>query len=172
MSSSKPIPAENLPQVPPRLTLNLVVRTRPLAPLQAVPQLPVQPQSPGPSSPQNDRPRRDSDTLPSNSHQLKNLAITHYCHVKVHDAHDSAPGLVQYWISADTVLGDRLKETEVPAGHWPKLVALAKDVCGDRSVSSRNEVRILTAFYFPDEEMKVDVKVESLPLKSLPLELQ
>ncbi|KAL6798906.1 hypothetical protein GGI42DRAFT_62633 [Trichoderma sp. SZMC 28013] len=172
MSSSKPTPAETLPQVPRRLIFNLPIRTRPLIPLQALPLLPVQPQSPTPSSPQNDRPRRDSDTLPSNSHQLKNLAITHYCHIKVHDARDSSPGLVQYWISADTVLSDHLKETKVPAGHWPKLVALAKDVCGDRGVNSRNEVRMLTAFYFPNEEMKVDVKVESLPLESLPSELQ
>ncbi|KAK4075427.1 uncharacterized protein Triagg1_4548 [Trichoderma aggressivum f. europaeum] len=106
--------------------------------------------------------RRDSDTLPSNSHQLKNLAITHYHRVKVHEPRGSSPALVQYWISADHVLSGRLKETTVPAGHWPRLVKLAKDVCADRSVSSQNEVRILTAFYSPDEEMKVDIKVESL----------
>ncbi|KAL7914858.1 hypothetical protein GGI35DRAFT_474570 [Trichoderma velutinum] len=146
---SKPIPTKPLPAIPPK----------------ALSHLPTRPQSPNPYSPQNGRSRRDSDTLPSNSHQLKNLAITHYHRIEVHPARASAPAMVQYWISADDVLNDRLKETKVPAGHWPRLVQLAKDVCGERSVNPHNEVRILTAFYSPDEEMDVDIKVESLPPK-------
>ncbi|KAL6700670.1 hypothetical protein J3F84DRAFT_344195 [Trichoderma pleuroticola] len=157
MSSSIPTAAKPLPQIPPKVISNLPIRTRPLAPLQALPQLPT------PNSPHSDRPRRDSDTLPSNSHQLKNLAITHYHRIEVCEARDSAPELVQYWISADAINSGLLEETQVPAGHWPKLVQLAKDVCGDRSVNSRKEARFLTAFYSPDEEIKVDIKVESLP---------
>ncbi|KAL5086098.1 hypothetical protein Trisim1_009585, partial [Trichoderma cf. simile WF8] len=96
---------------------------------------------------------------------LKNLKITQYCRIQVHEARDGAPGLVQYWIRADYVLSDRLKDSDVPKGHWPKLVELAEAVCGDGSASSRSEVRMLTAFYSPNDTTKVDMKVESLPLE-------
>ncbi|UKZ46484.1 hypothetical protein TrVGV298_000688 [Trichoderma virens] len=141
---------------------------KPLPPLPRKPltRLSERPESPTPYSSQNCRCRRDSDTLPPNSHQLKNLAINHYRHIEVHPARGSVPAKVQYWISADDVLNDRLKETKVPAGHWPKLVQLAKDVCGERSVNPQKEVRILTAFYSPDEEMNVEMKVESNPPNS------
>ncbi|QYS94524.1 hypothetical protein H0G86_001853 [Trichoderma simmonsii] len=150
MSSQKPPSAKPLPQKPFKVIHNPLLRPLPLTPLQALPQLP------------QSRPRADSDTLPQNSHQLKNLKITQYCRIQVHEARDGAPGLVQYWIRADYVLSDRLKESEVPEGHWPKLVELAEAVCGDRSVK---EVRMLTAFYSPDDTTKVDMKVESLPLE-------
>ncbi|KAL7936946.1 hypothetical protein V8C35DRAFT_277447 [Trichoderma chlorosporum] len=139
---------------------------KPLPPIPHKPFLahpPTRPQSPTPYSPQNCKSRRDSDTLPSNSHQLKNLAISHYHRIEVHPASASGPATVQYWISADDVLNDRLKETKVPAGHWPRLVQLARDVCGERSVNPRSEVRMLTAFYSPNEEMKVEMKVEPCP---------
>lgn len=150
MSSQKPPSAKPLPQKPFKVIPNHPLRTHLAAPLQALPQLP------------QSRPRADSDTLPQNSHQLKNLKITQYCRIQVHEARDGAPGLVQYWIRADYVLSDRLKESEVPEGHWPKLVELAKAVCGDRSVK---EVRMLTAFYSPNDTTKVDMKVESLPME-------
>ncbi|KAL7942172.1 hypothetical protein V8C42DRAFT_360256 [Trichoderma barbatum] len=147
--SSSTSPNKPLPPIPPKSLHRLSSRPRSLTPQPL----------------QISKSRRDSDTLPPNSHQLKNLGISHYHHIEVHPAHGSTKPKVQYWISADDVLNDRLKETKVPLGHWPKLVQLAKDVCGERTVNSQKEVRILTAFYSPDEEMKVEMKVESRPPK-------
>ncbi|KKO99587.1 hypothetical protein THAR02_08321 [Trichoderma harzianum] len=154
----EPEPHPHLHPHSPQSTKNVIPKT----PLSQTPP-PKALQSP-PKLPQS-RPRADSDTLPSNSHQLKNLKITQHCRIQVHEARDGTPGLVQYWIRADYVLSDRLKDSDVPKGHWPKLVELAEAVCGDRSADSRNEVRMLTAFYSPDDTTKVDMKVESLPME-------
>ncbi|TFB04072.1 hypothetical protein CCMA1212_003700 [Trichoderma ghanense] len=96
---------------------------------------------------------------------LKTLPnINHYHRISIQPAHGSTPAKVQYWISADDVLGDRLKETSVPRGHWAQLVQLAKTACGEQQQGGNRrdgEVRILTAWYCPDGDGKVEMAFET-----------
>ncbi|KAH0498294.1 hypothetical protein TgHK011_005550 [Trichoderma gracile] len=104
---------------------------------------------------------KPDSSLPSSSSNRTLPNINHYHRISIQPAQGSQPAKVQYWIAADDVLGDRLKETNVPRGHWARLVQLAKTACGERQGLKEGEVRIITAWYCPDGEGEVEMAVET-----------
>ncbi|KAL7814684.1 hypothetical protein V8C44DRAFT_363604 [Trichoderma aethiopicum] len=106
---------------------------------------------------------KPDSSLPSSSKNRTLPGINHYHRIAIQPARGSTPARVQYWISADDVLGDRLGETNVPRGHWARLVQLAKTACGQQEGQKQGlregEVRIITAWYCPDGDGDGEVEM-------------
>ncbi|PTB78274.1 hypothetical protein M440DRAFT_17848 [Trichoderma longibrachiatum ATCC 18648] len=103
---------------------------------------------------------KPDSSLPSSSKSRTLPGINHYHRIAIQPARGETPARVQYWISAYDVLGDRLGETNVPRGHWARLVQLARTACGEGQKGLREgEVRIITAWYCPDGDGDGEVEM-------------
>jgi hypothetical protein len=160
-SSLNPSPLSKMPSSPPtRPTNPTPYSIRNLVP---APLFSTQPSSSTASVAPLRLTTKPDSSLPSSSNNRSLPNINHYHRISIHPAHGSTPAKVQYWIAADHVLGDRLKETNVPRGHWAQLVQLAKTACDEWQQGLRDEkVRvIITALYCPDGDGEVEMAVET-----------